>query len=165
MTSTRILFGCAALLALACAASAEDYKKVAEQHEREFVAAMKSGDIAWFNKVAAPDYVEIEANGTKKTKAQSMAEMKQMLKMGHMLSASSKVVAVSGNASKLVVKDSMSMSMSLKLDPKAKKPSIIASTGTYQETWSKVKGKWMIHELRTIKESSTMDGKPMKGGM
>ena len=150
--------------ALFASAVAEDLNKVAEQHERDFVRAMKSKDLKWFESVAAPDYHEVGAKGKMTTRAEAIAGMKQMFGMGNVTSATSKVLKVSGSSSKMIVLTSANMTMMMKMDPKAKKMSKMVGTARYQETWSKDKGKWQIHELKSLSEKATLDGKPFNMG-
>ena len=156
-------FALAALLSLlAAAASAEDLRKVAETHEQGFVHAIKSKDLSWFQKVAAPDFYVQEANGKKTNKKDSMDEMKQMFGMGNVTAASTKILKLTKIQNGMVVRVKAHMVMNMQ-SPGSKKLSKMVDDSTYDEKWTKDNGKWMIHSMKTIIEKSTMDGKPMNG--
>lgn len=152
------------VIALALFASAEDLKKVAESHEAAFRKAIMTKDMKWFEEVAAPDYHEVMRSGKRTTRAESISMMKQSFGMFKVKSITTKVkkVTPSGNGMKVLIDCHMVASMP---NPQTKKNSTMESQMSYQETWSKVKGKWMIHELKSLTSITKMDGKVIPGGM
>jgi len=164
MTS-RTLIAAFCTFALFASAGAEDLNKVAAQHEREFVKAMKTKDIKWFESVGAPDYHEIDMKGKVTDRAKAITGMKQMFASGKVDTMTAKVLSVTGSGNNMVVIMDAHMTGTMKFDPKAKKPSKVVGSMKFQESWSKTKGKWMIHELKSLSEKMTVDGKPYAGGM
>ncbi|HLK16161.1 MAG TPA: nuclear transport factor 2 family protein [Fimbriimonadaceae bacterium] len=162
---TRLLVAVLGAFALVAFAPAENLRKIADQHAREFVQALKTKNASWFERVAAPDYFEIGTNGKRTDRATAMKEMQQMFAAGKVTDASSTVLKVTGSGSKMVVTVKAHVAMSVKFDPKAKKPSKMVSDVQMEEHWSKDGGKWMIHELKTLKEKNTLNGKPMPSQM
>lgn len=149
------------LLTAAALAQAEDLNKMAAQHEAEFKKAMMTGDMGWFERVAAPDYVEYEKPGMKTDRKQSMAMMKSSMAGVKIKTFENKVEKVQPKGKGMVVTTNCHMVMVM---PAAKgaKPMVMDAHMRYEETWSKDGGVWKIHVLRTLSDKSTMDGKPMK---
>ncbi|MHB8637099.1 MAG: nuclear transport factor 2 family protein [Fimbriimonadaceae bacterium] len=164
MNSRTLLAGLCTFVVFA-SASAESLRQVAERHEREFANAIKSKDGGWFDRVAAPDFREIDPKGKVSDRATSLGAMKQMFKMGKVTAISTKVLKVTGTAAQLVVLVDSHMTVAMRMNPKAKKVSKLIDSSRYQETWSKSKGKWHIHSLKTLTEHTTLDGKPFDTGM
>ncbi|AIE86332.1 nuclear transport factor 2 family protein [Fimbriimonas ginsengisoli] len=163
MKNQRI-FTVIALVAVAACASAEDAKKAMQGMAAAFDKAVMAKDLSWFEKTAAPDYHEIGLNGSHMDRKGSIDTMKQMFQMMTVKSIKSKIVSVkqTGNTIKAVCDTKMSGEM---MAPKAKKPMVMKSSMRYQELWKKEGGAWKIHELKSITENTTIDGKKVKGGM
>lgn len=156
----------AALGILAAVAPAQGERKAMEDMEKAFEKAIRTKDLSWFEKVAAPDYHETGVDGKVVNRSQSIAMMKQQFASGGKVTKmDAKIVKVTTKGKTTVALLNMVMEMSMTM-PNAKKPSVIKSSMTYEETWTNNKGVWHIHHLKSLKESATLDGKPMpKGAM
>ena len=163
--NSRSLIAVFCTLAVCASAVAEDLRKVAERHQREFAQAVRTKDLTWFEKVAGPDFRQIGTKGNITDRAASIAQMKQMFAMGKVTSLTTKVLKVTGTPAQMVVLVDSHMTAEMMMDPKAKKPSKMVADERYEETWSKSKGKWHIHMLKTIKQHATLNGKPFDTGM
>ncbi len=49
--------------------------------------------------------------------------------------------------------------------PGSKKQSKMVGDTLYDEKWSKEHGQWKVHWLKTLKDTGTIDGKPMPPDM
>ena|SRR5579862_115455 len=150
-------------LTLAAIAPAEDLRKVAEAHEREFATALKTKNASWFERIAAPDYYETNGSGAKMTRKEAMAQMKQMFGMGRVSTMTTKIVKVTpaGNGMTVLVDAHIVMKGT---PPGAAKASTMDSRTRYEEAWSKDKGQWKIHHLKTITSKMMVDGKAVGNG-
>jgi ketosteroid isomerase-like protein len=147
-------------IALAAFAQAENLRKVAEFHEAGFRKAMLTEDVAWFKKMAAPDYTWIGTNGQKIKAADSEAQMKQSFANGTVKKVTTKVLKVVPTKRGMTVTADVRLVVEMAGD-KGKKPTTMDMTMRYEESWSKTKGQWKIHSVKVLKEKNLVDGKPM----
>jgi len=143
---------------LATSAQADDLKKIAEEHEAGFKKAILTKNPAWFEKMAAPTYHEIDAKGKKTDRARMMAQMKEMFKASTVKTITTKILKVTPTKTGMIVLTDCRMIGTITFDPK--KPSIIDSSMSLQETWVKKGAAWQIVELKTLKDKTLLDGKP-----
>lgn len=148
------------LLIAAALTHAEDLKKVAVQHEAEFRKAMMTGQFGWFERVAAPDFFEVDRPGHKMNRADSLAQIKAGVGTVKVKTLDSKVVKVKPTAKGYVATVEVHMVLNLPASP-GQKPAVVDSQMRYEETWSKDKGVWKMHSLNTLSDKSTLNGKPM----
>lgn len=151
-----------ACLAAVAVASAEDAMMVMRKQAADFDRAMMTKDMKWFETVAAADYHEIDGQGHKVDRKTAIAMMKQQLSMGSIDKIKTTVVSAKQKGDKIVCVSNSTMSGKMMMSPQAKKQSKVDGNMLYEETWTKNGNKWMIHQLKTIKQTMTVDGKPFK---
>ena len=103
-----------------------------------------------------PDGKLRESGNTTETMTKSFAGLKSM-------HAHFKVLSVKGDRNGVVVHGSFVFSVVTKPGPD-KKTHRIVQTGVTNDKWIMKAGKWLMADERTVKESNTMDGKPMPAG-
>jgi len=150
-------------LAVLSASAMADTRKEMEALQKGFEKAILSKDMKWFEDSAAPDFHEVGLDGKKTTRAASLKMMKDMFQMGETKSIKTKILKLETKGKQTIITTDCHSTMTMKM-PGSPKASKMESWMTYQETWSKEKGKWQIHELKSLKEKATMDGKPMPAG-
>ncbi len=130
---------------------------------KQYANALMKKDISFFEKTAAPDFVEIEKNGKKMDRAAAIAQIKQFFGMPtKMVSASGKLVSFTEKGDTVTAITESKMVAKL---PGQKKGqwSTLKGVSKDEEVWTHKGGKWLIHSMKTISESQTLDGKPMPG--
>ncbi len=152
-----IAFASFTALAVAGPSPMEMAKKAAADYQ----AATLKKDVASFEKESTPDFVYIDAHGTKATKAQALAGMKGFY--SGMKFSKVKVVAVSAKLADgglVYVQESW-------VDGKVKmggpKESLFTSHSLDEVHLVKQKGKWLTKLVKNLKSDSKVDGKKMPG--
>jgi ketosteroid isomerase-like protein len=153
------------LIVTAAIASAEDAMKIIQAQAKGFDRATMAKDIGWFEKAAAPDYHDIDKSGHRMDRKAALAMMKQMFQMSETKSISTRVLSAKQKGNTILCMCETKMAMTMKMSPKAKKPSLMKSTMKYRQLWKKIGSDWKVSEIKMISDSTTVDGKPYKGGM
>jgi hypothetical protein len=154
------------LAALECAAFASDstasFKKFLVATEKKVAQAIQQKNVAYFEGITTPDYKDKSPHGTT-TKAQTVAQMKQMFATCQSIKATIKIVATkvtgtTGTAS--VAGHIVFVSSKLFGDNKAHTFTI---DEVENETWVRTGSTWKL-KLTVENDSGnmTVDGKPIK---
>src|ERR1700722_13111050 len=93
-----VLAGATLSTAFARDANMDAMVKMAKQYD----AALRAKDLAWFEKVFASEYVNVNLKGKKSTRAETMAEMKGVLQMATVKQVASKVLKASSKGGDVI---------------------------------------------------------------
>lgn len=150
----------------AFAQSEAEFKKNCTRMCAEVVKAFNSKSIAWFQNNSTSDFVYIDAKGTKSPKKDALAGMGQMFQMAKSVKATIKCGAMTWKNG--VGTHANTMTSTIVMVGPDKKPHTMVQVVESVDTYKKVKGKWMITQVKETKPAkTTMDGKPFnpEGGM
>lgn len=127
-------------------------------------AALKAKDLAGVMKFFSNDFTWIDAKGTKSNKAQIEAQMKlQMSAIQKVHRATTKILKLTPKDGTQVARTEGVFEADLKLNPQATKPSRFKSVSITEDTWVKSQTGWGLRQVKTVKETMTLDGKPFGG--
>lgn len=156
------------LLILVAFAGADDYKaQIQKGHDMVSKMALKN-DGAGLSKALASfttkDFVWKEQNGTKLTLAQWQGMMQSQMKMIKVTAWKFTLKDFKQAGNTLTNMTTLNMTATMK-NPKTGKPSVVKSVSTARETYVKVGKDWKLKMIESLTDKSTVDGKPMTGGM
>jgi len=140
---------------------AEDLRAVAEKNEADYRKAFAAQDASWFDRVAAPDFFVILVGGRRMNRAQSMAGITRSIKMGKVISITSKVLTVGPKGKGMVEVCESHAVISIPSQKRGKTSRIVDDT-RYEEFWAKDGDVWHIHYQKILADKVTVDGKAVK---
>jgi hypothetical protein len=127
-------------------------------------AAVKKRDLNGAMAFVSPNVQIKMKNGMTVTFAQVKTQMQQIFASAKSISSSSKVQSVKMAAGNAVVRVANHGKFVI-ANPQTGKSMTLESEETSDDTWAKSKGHWQMVASSTVSGHSTMDGKPMPGGM
>lgn len=153
----RFAFGLSLVAALALASS-ETPLDVAKQKTAEYVKAMKTKNLAHFEKGATADFVYIDMKGRKAGRAQAMAGIKQAFAMTIKTLDDKVVSAKKAEGGVVYVNDIKVVASGSMGGPK---PSTMVSVMRVETLVVSKGGKWLYKRVKMLKNDTKIDGKPM----
>lgn len=147
-----------------CALSFADTKAELDAMYAKFNAAMLKKDLATVMSMCTKDFSWVDSKGKKISRVEMEAQMKlqfQFLKKVTAVTVTIEKVTMNGAEATAHTKGVFAGD--LVLDPKTKKVSKLKSVSTTDDTWVKLGGKWMLKRVKALKETTTVDGKPING--
>jgi len=136
-------------------------KALAANYTKFNIAFMKK-DIAVFSNMLAPDYVAIQPNGQKMGPKEMIANFERQRKDLKDPKMESKIarVTVKGNEATAAVHGRLVGTMT---DPHTRAPHKLVVIAESQDTWSKRDGVWKLKTFHVIRQTVSLDGKPLSG--
>lgn len=157
--ATTFLF---AVAAFAAAQTEAEFKAASIKMCAGYKKAFESRDIKFFESTSTSDFVYIDFEKNKQTKAQSMASMKNLFATAKTLTV--QVTCGKYSFAKGVGKHVSTAKATVTLLDKDNKSHTLVITTTTEETLKKVGGAWKVSMVRELsKPVATMDGKPIGG--
>lgn len=162
IANTARSFVFAASLSAAVTANAQSAEAVRKELQTVYNKINTAGaqrDTATLLNHYAPDYKGTLASGRRVTYADLRVQIPQFLRLIESMKAASKVLKVTrkGTAWLALVRSHAEIRLP---NPKTGKPSLLVIDSEEEDTWMKVKGKWLNTLGKTLKSKETLDGKP-----
>ncbi len=141
-----------------------DTKSDIQARYTKLEAAMRAKSPTKVMELCSADFKWLDSKGTSMDRKQ----LEQQIKM--QLSAVQKIDTMTNKIEKLTVKGNTVIARTngvfeatLKLTPDAKKTSRLKSVSLTDDTWIKTPKGWLLKQVKSIKETVTLDGKPFGG--
>jgi hypothetical protein len=111
--------------------------------------------------VVTADFVYVPAKGPKLSTTQLLSSMRSQFKaMGKINKSAQKLDKVVLKGDRAVVTVSSQYAMEV---PTAGKKSKLVGSSVSNDTWVNTPKGWRLKEIKTLKETATLDGKPIEG--
>jgi hypothetical protein len=159
--SSLIVLG-AVLAATSSAAAQSDFKAAMQAMIPKVEKAFETKNMAYFEAIAAPDFVD-KSMGQTLNRKQAMAEMKMQVNMTQSMKMHMKLVSAqaSGSTGHAVLTGSASFTMKPGKDGKAH---TMTTQFTEHQTWVRSGSGWKLKVLDEAMSNTKMDGKAMPKG-
>jgi hypothetical protein len=139
-----VLVGAAAL------SPADQLWKVARGHEESFRRALMTKDLTWLERVAAPGFYGQERDGTRNSRAKTLATLKEYLSRRTLLEIEPTLLKVARQAGGMLVRvKTRFVGEAMPIWPvKIRRE----STTTHEEFWTREKAGWRLRWMRQLEE-------------
>lgn len=143
-----------------------DAKQAIQALYNKEIAAVKKKDVKAMFASNSSDYVYYNKKGEKVDTKALQSFVTQSMPLTSNIKARMKIVKFSlkGDQAVAVTEGHLEMTITPPPNtPQAGQPMKIVSDDQTEDTWKKVKGKWMRTQSRILKEKQTVNGKPAPG--
>ena len=141
-----------ALVTLASFAPGQGLWKVAKDHEEAFKRSLLTKDLSWLERVTAKGFYGEEEDGTRSSRAKTLATLKDYLSRRTLLQIEPTILCVVRQAGGMLVRVSTTLTgEGMPIWPfKVRK----TSTTLHEEYWRREKEGWRLHWMRQLKSAS-----------